>query len=447
MKKLLLVLFLPAVVFGQESNSQRLEKYIKAYSSVNEFSGTILIIKDDQPLVNESYGFADAEKKIPNTADTRFRIGSCSKQFTAIAILQLQEQGKLSVSDKLSSYFPAILKSDSITIDMLLTHRSGIHDYCNDEAYEKINNPSLTKQKVMEIIEKCPSDFSPGTRYQYSNSGYFILASIVEKASHQTFDQYINNHVFQKAKMYSSGVDHNDTLLPGKAKGYVSGNGKLTPAPYDNMDGAMGCGNLYSTVGDIYKYYLALEDTVLLSKKSRQQFLTPAVNNKIRGLTPASGRYAYGVIADTLENHAFVTHGGWVIGFTSDITIFFNDKALVVVLSNNESAAWALSRGLSAVLLHVPVIYPYKYKAITVETKSLEKFAGQYGAIKMYVRDNNLYLNDAAGPEGELRLIPETGTRFFYEGENDRQVEFSLNRNNKVIKSWLIASGIKHELK
>jgi CubicO group peptidase (beta-lactamase class C family) len=137
MVRLLILLLLSTFAFGQENDSLRLEKYIDAFSFVNEFSGTILVVKDNRPVILKACGFADAEKKIPNLVDTRFRIGSCTKQFTAIAILQLQEQGKLSVSDKLSKYFPKIPKSDSITIDMLLTHRSGVHDYANDNRFKK----------------------------------------------------------------------------------------------------------------------------------------------------------------------------------------------------------------------------------------------------------------------------------------------------------------------
>ena len=117
-----------------------------------------------------------------------------------------------------------------------------------------------------------------------------------------------------------------------------------------------------------------------------------------------------------------------------------------LLFSNNECSAWGLSQGLQAVLFNVPIVYPYKYKEIKVDPRSLEKFAGQYGAIKMFVRDNYLYLNNTSGGEGEKKLIPETATRFFYADENDRQVEFIVDKDNKVVKTWIIAGGIKHEL-
>lgn len=446
MKRFLTLLLLPTFLLGQNNASEQLDKYIKAFTTVHDFSGTILVVKNNKTLVKKSLGLSDIENNIPNTADTKFRIGSCSKQFTAIAILQLQEQGKLSVNDKLNKYFPDIPKSDSITLDMLLTHRSGIHDLYNDSTFRELNTPLLTKEKILEMIKSNPLDFQPGNRYHYTNSGYFLLALIIEKVSNEKFDYYINNRIFKKAKMFSSGVDHNDTILPNKAKGYENESGKYIPAHYDNMNSAMGCGNLYSTVNDIYSYFEALNNDILLTKKSRKLFLTPGEDNHTRGKTLFKGNYAYGVIIDTLAKHTLVTHGGWVYGFPSDITMCFNDEAVFVVFSNNDANVWSLSKGLQAVLFNVPVIYPYKYKEIKVDSKSLEKFVGQYGAIKIYIKDNHLRLNDTSGDDGEIKLIPETETTFYYEDENNRQISFSLD-NDKVIRTWLIEDGIKHELK
>ncbi len=446
MHKLLLLLFLPVFLFGQGAKTEQLEKYIHAFQEMNEFSGVIFVSKDDKTLIDRAHGFADLETKTPNTANTKFRIASCTKQFTAIAILQLQEKGKLSVSDKLSNYFPEIPESKNITLDMLLTHRSGIHDYCNDPAYEKLNTPALTRKKVFEKIKNDPRDFPAGSKYQYSNSGYFLLGLIIEKVSGQTYQQFLKRNVFEKAGMHSSGVDQDETDIPEKAKGYVNNNDKLEPAPYENMICNLGCGDIYSTVNDIYKYYLALNDTILLSKESRQLLLTPDRNNFMRGTTPSSGRYAYGVISDSLQGHAFVTHGGWGYGFKSDITMYMDDKALVVVFSNSEANVWNLSKGLQAVLLDVPVIYPYRYKEVKLDPKSFKKFVGQYGSIKIYSKCNRLYLIDVTSPEGEIKLIPETEQRFFFEGENNRQIEFSGD-DNEMIKAWIIASGIKHQLK
>src|SRR6202008_1611514 len=170
---------------------------------------------------------------------------------------------------------------------------------------------------VMQMIKNTPLDFPPGTRQQYSNGGYFLLASIIEKASGRSFDDFMNTNVFKKAKMTSSGVDHNDLVTANKAKGYVYENNNKVPGPYDSMDGVMGAGNIYSSANDIYNYYLPLNDTLFLSKRSRQQFRTPV---KVR--------YAYGVTSDTFQKQTCSDNPGGVTGFKSDITMYFNDNAL-----------------------------------------------------------------------------------------------------------------------
>jgi CubicO group peptidase (beta-lactamase class C family) len=348
------ILVVPVVLLGQERDSLRLENYFSNSNLSREFQGTILIVEKNKPLFAKSVGFANVERKLPNTETTKFRIGSCSKQFTAIAILQLQEQGKLSVSDRLSMYFPEVPGSTSITLDMLLTHRSGLHDFYNDSKYERLNTPKMTKSKIFEMITKSSLDYPPGTKYSYSNPGYFLLGQIIEKVSNQTFDEYIMQNVFEKAKMYDSGVDHNDSNVPDKAKGYILKRHGVKSAPFDNMDAIAGCGNLYSTSNDIYKYFIALNDTTLLSDRSRKQLITPPENNFVTFRKQSFGKYAYGVMADTLNSRPVVRHGGACYGFTSEITMYLKDEVLFVVLSNNEWDVRTLSRHMQSVLFNRP---------------------------------------------------------------------------------------------
>jgi CubicO group peptidase (beta-lactamase class C family) len=183
MIRLLTVFLLPAFVFAQKSESDRLENYLTAFRAVNEFSGVVLIVKENKIFLKKVFGFSDLENKIPNSTETRFRIASCSKQFTAIAIHQLQEKNKVSVTDLLSKYFPNIPGSSLITLDMLLTHRSGIHDLYADSAFPAINTPNLTVSKILEMMRKNNLDFPPGAKHSYSNSGYFLLSLIIEKVS------------------------------------------------------------------------------------------------------------------------------------------------------------------------------------------------------------------------------------------------------------------------
>jgi CubicO group peptidase (beta-lactamase class C family) len=447
MTRSLILSLVPFFILGQESDSLRLQKYIDSFATFDRFNGAILVAREGKAIYQNSFGFADMQSRQPNTGNTKFRIGSCSKQFTAIAILQLEELGKLSVKDKLSKYYPEFPGSANITIDMLLTHRSGLHDFYQDRKYAKLNTPALTRDRIIEMIKSAGLDFQPGTRYGYSNPGYFILGMIVEKVSNQTFDDYIRINILERAKMSSSGIDHNEIGVPNKAVGYVYDDDTWKPAPFDNMNGLMGCGNLYSTVTDMHRYFLALNDTLLLSAATRSRLLTAKADNVMLGNLPSNGRYAYGFMVDTLNDRLLVRHGGWCYGFKSDISMYQYEKVLVVVFSNDESDVWALSRGLQGVLLNVAMDYPHKYKEISVDASSLRKFAGQYGRVKIYKWGHNLYLNNTAGDDGRVKLVPETATRFSFEGENDRQVEFAVNETGKVTDSWLIASGIRYKLK
>jgi CubicO group peptidase (beta-lactamase class C family) len=446
-KNFMLLMLLPLFGMGQEVDSIKLSRYMDAFTAIHDFTGTVLVIKNDSTVFARSLGFADAGHLIPNSLDTKFRIGSCSKQFTAIAILQLQEQGKLSVKDKLSTYFADFPASDRITIEMLLTHRSGLNDFYQTDKYARLNSPSLTKEKIIELIKSSKLDFQPGTKYGYSNPGYFVLGLIVEKVSGTNFGDYINKNIFAKAKMNSSGVDHNETNIPGKAEGFVRGKKGIRPAPFDNMNAIFACGNLYSTANDLLKYFTALSDTVLLSNTSLKQLTTAAIDNVMPGSLPSSGRYAFGVMVDTLGGHCLTRHGGWCYGFKTDMTMFFREKVLVTVLSNYESNVWSLSRGMQAVLFNVPIEYPHTYNKVMLKSDSLKKFEGQYGRVKIFLKGADLYLLNTASDDDKIRLIPETQTKFSFEGENDRQIEFTVNVDGKIVNSWLLASGVRYILK
>jgi CubicO group peptidase (beta-lactamase class C family) len=446
-KNLLYLLCLPIIVIGQQNDSTKLSRYMDAFRSLHDFNGTVLAVKNDKPVFTRSFGFADPGHSIPNSTDTKFRIGSCSKQFTAISILQLQEQGKLSVKDKLSKFFPDFPASDIITIEMLLANRSGLNDFYQTDKYERLNSPSLTKEKIIELIRTCKLDFPPGTKYAYSNPGYFILGLIIEKASGVSFDEYITTNIFSKANMHSSGVDHNETDISNKATGFVPKGKGLAPAPFDNMACIQGCGNLYSTANDIQRYFYALKENILLSEKSRELLLTPLSENVMYGGLPLNGMYAFGLMIDTIGGHHFCKHGGWCYGFKSDISMFFQENVLVIVLSNYESDVWSLARGIQAVLFNVQMEYPRRYKEVSIKPKMLEKFAGQYGRIKIYMKGSHLYLINTVGDSDRIKLIPESETRFSFEGENDRQLEFSVDNNGKVVGSWLLASGVKYALR
>jgi len=210
------------VVSSNNNIKSRLTKYMDRYSSKNEFSGSILIAKDDEILLNKGYGTADYNKSIPNKPQTTFEIASLTKQFTATAILMLQEQKLLNVNDKLSKYIPDYPDGDNITIYNLLTHTSGIPEYLNyvDSIDTENHNLAYTPEELIELFKNEPFDFSSGTSFEYSNSNYILLGYIIEKVSNMKYEDYIENNIITPFKLTSTGFLSNETTSKNKSIGY-----------------------------------------------------------------------------------------------------------------------------------------------------------------------------------------------------------------------------------
>ncbi len=220
--RILTVLFLLITLFGraQKNYSSLLDNYMKAQESVNEFSGVALIAKDNKIIYRKAFGPANKEWNVPNTLQTKFRIGSLTKQFTAAAVLQLAEGGKLSLDDKLSKYFPDFPKGDSVTVHMLLTHTSGIKSYTNMPKFMSIASLPYPKDSVIAFFKNEPFEFSPGTNWNYNNSGYFLLGYIIEKVSGESYSEYVLRNVIKKADLENTVVDRLDSILINRAQGY-----------------------------------------------------------------------------------------------------------------------------------------------------------------------------------------------------------------------------------
>lgn len=437
MNKVFLLLFLPITLFAQTQESEKLDNYLKAQESVKGFSGAVLVMKQNKVVLRKGYGMADMEWNIPNTADTRFRVGSVTKQFTAACILQLEEEGRLSVTDKLSKYFPGYPKGDSITIHMLLNHTSGIANYTNIPEFMKVARLNLSKDSMVNFFKNRPFGFSPGTKFSYSNSGYFLLGIIIEKVSGLSYNAYLRQHIFNKLEMNESGVDRLDTILSKRAKGYSKAGKKFVNAEYISMDWPFSAGVIYSTLDDMYKWDRALYNNSVLSESSRKKMFTPGLSN-----------YGYGVNIDSLDGHPRIWHNGGIPGFLTNFSRFVKDDLCIVVFSNNETSADFLSLAISNIMFGEEVEAPYFHKEVKIDPALLDKFVGKYSAgliIEVIKKDNKLYRHRNGSPDIELK--PESPTKFFYDDETDRVLEFELDKDGKVAKIWFHNSGQKGELK
>src|SRR6478735_7206588 len=248
MRKICILLLFPFAVTAQKNYPQLLDQYMTAQNQVKGFAGTVLVMKQNKVLLRKSYGMADREWNIPNTPETRFEIGSATKQFTAASILQLAEQGKLSLDDKLSKFLPGFPKGDSVTIHMLLNHTSGIASYTSQPQFVSLAPLSLSKDSMISFFSSKPYSFSPGTRFLYNNSGYFLLGYIIEKVSGLSYSDYLKQNIFDKIGMTQTGVNKTDSVLYMRARGYAMAGKKVVNADNISMAWPFSAGALYSTV-------------------------------------------------------------------------------------------------------------------------------------------------------------------------------------------------------
>jgi D-alanyl-D-alanine carboxypeptidase len=346
------VLLLISVVAGAaEDLRTKMDAYLEAYSKVKGFMGTALVAQGGKVILDKGYGFANVELNVPNTPSNKFRLGSITKQFTAAAIMQLQEQGKLSVSDPACKYIdncPDTWKP--VTIQHLLTHTSGIPSYTSMPTFPtpKFMRIPMTPLEVLMLTRDRPLEFQPGEKWVYDNSGYIFLGCIIEKVSGQKYADYLKEHIFDPLDMKDSGYDDTRAILTGRAAGYDRGPKVYRNADYLDMSLPYAAGSLYSTVDDLYRWDRALYTEKVVSKKSYQAMITPVKNN-----------YGYGLMVAPVAGRKHVGHGGGINGFSTCIDRFPDDDAVVIVLSNVLQAnACRIGGGLASMVFGEKVDLP-----------------------------------------------------------------------------------------
>jgi len=395
-----------------------MDQIVQSYVADHKFMGTALVARGDQVLFNKAYGSANLEWNIPNTPDTKFRLGSVTKQFTAASILLLEERGKLSVNDPLKKFMPdAPAAWDKVTIFHLLTHTSGVADFTSLPDYPKIEPFATTSAKLVEVIRDKPNDFEPGSQCKYDNSGYVLLTYIIEKVSGDSYEKFVRENIFVPLGMKDSGYDSNSAIIPHRAAGYTAGRGGgMENAGFIHMTIPQGAGALYSTTGDLLKWEQALFGGKVLTAASLAKMTTPFKND-----------YAFGLGIETTGGHRRISHGGGIEGFNTDLAYYPDDKLTVVVLANlNGPAAGDIAGKLAAVAHGETVTLPNERKEITLDSKALSRFVGVYrmpGGDPMVVALDGNQLTTKLDGQSALPIFPQSETMFFLKAV-DAQVEF-----------------------
>jgi CubicO group peptidase (beta-lactamase class C family) len=333
---------------------EREDAYIARSVGVQSFRGAVLVGVDGKIAFEKAYGIANEEWNAPNTINTRFRIASLTKQFTAACILLLQERGRLSIQDPISRYLSGLPAAwQGITIHQLLTHTSGIPNYTNSLLIAKLNRTGATPQELIAQVTDKPLDFKPGTQWSYSNTGYVLLGMIIEKASGQTYADFLKSNIFDPLGMANSGYDSATPVIKERASGYQIKDGRIANAGYIDMTIPYAAGGIYSTVKDMFRWSEALAlNGKLLSAESLKEMFTEypeAVNQ--------GQHYGYGVVISRQKfGKLLYYHGGGVEGFSSSIQRYPAERVCIIILSNLDSyKPWDLGDHIAASLFRQPL--------------------------------------------------------------------------------------------
>ena len=423
---------------------KKLDDYLTSAHQAFKFNGMALVARKGEILLQKGYGFANVTTKTPNKPETKFPILSITKPFTAIAILKLQEQGKLSVQDKLTKYFPDYPHGHKIKIHHLLTHSSGIYNYTEPVGIEDsvlINNP-ISRQMVLDVFVDAPIEFAPGKGYNYNNSGYFLLGLIIEKVTGKPYETVIREMIFDPLRMTNSGFDFLGVADSLKAKGYEFLDAERI-VPYKHYDStfAYSAGSIYSTVGDMYKWAKAISGKQILREASWKLAFTDKVNG-----------YGYGWMIGHFFNHHYVRHSGGYPGYMSEF-IYYPEEDVTIILLNNfgtyDQMIWPVGMGIACIAHNMPYDNWKIRKPIKLSSQILGRYAGEYelkGDKRKFIielQDDRLFANIPGLPPFEL--FSESETVFYFWNFNS-EYTFITNDKNEVLKIMVREHGQDYEL-
>ena len=379
----LILAVIQSTALGQD-HAAKIQEVLALAHKYQQFNGTALVAENGRVVYKGAFGMANMEWGIPNTPDTKFRLGSITKQFTSMLIMQLVSQGKIKLDAKLTDYLPDYRKDtgEKVTIHNLLTHTSGIPSYTGLPNF--FQDVSRDPYKVADFVKKYASgdlEFEPGSKFSYSNSGYFLLGAVIERVTGKSYEQVLKENILDPAGMKNTGYDHHDTIIPKRASGYVrTGNGYIN-APYLDMSIPYAAGSLYSTVEDLYLWDQVLYTDKLLSAQLKQLMYKPFLENYA---------YGWGVTNASFKQNGqpvqVITHNGGINGFSTNIARYPNEKNLIVLLDNTSQNVQPLNDTIENILYNQPYELP-KMPIVsmlekTITEKGIEAGIAEYRDLK-----------------------------------------------------------------
>lgn len=308
--------------------SNGLNDYMEMLEKHQNFYGSVLVSKNGQILLNKGYGYSNLNQKIKNKAKTKFGIGSITKQFTAVGIMQLVEKDLIKVEDKISKHIPDAPYGEELTIYNLLTHTSGLSNYTNLKEFINDENKDREPKELVKSIENIPLKFIPGEEFEYNNTGYLLLGMIIENVSGKTFEEYINTNIFKPLNMKDTGISYGKNNEYPDATPYT---GNLYVKPVDDevvLSQSYGAGSMYSTVEDLYRWERSLNSEMLIKKESLKEIFKEHVS------MGGEASYGYGFMIEDTEVGKKYYHSGNTFGYSSNISRYVDEDLTIITLVN-----------------------------------------------------------------------------------------------------------------
>lgn len=428
----------PAAPVAAGVDPGRLDAQVTAAYAPGDPGAAVLVAQGDQVLLRKGYGLASVELGVPIEPDMVFRLGSITKQFTAVAILMLAEQGKLRLDQKVSETLPDYPKAqgEKVRIDHLLSHTSGIPSYTGIPEFWKHERKDLSAAEMFAFFAELPLEFTPGERFEYSNSGYYVLGQIIEKVSGESYADFVEKHIFTPAGMTASLYDNPLKRVPRRVAGHQMGeDGIYAPAPYLSMSGPYAAGALASTVDDLRRWNEALLAGKLISRASLEKAWTPYTLNDGK-----KSNYGFGWGIGQYAGQRLISHNGGIHGFTTSMLLFPEKQLTIAVLSNgNELDPELVSQRLAMTLFG----HQDEFKTIELPVETLAKFAGVYkisATSRRVVRLEGGKLVTSRDGGRSFPASPISATEFLYDGQNDR-FRFELDSAGKVTSMRMLRWG------
>jgi len=461
MKKLLFVAYMIAITAElcpaqSIKQTKRLDSVFTVLTNQNQFNGSVIIADKGKIILKKGYGFSNEQSKELNNPSTIFELASCSKQFTATAIVLLKRQGKLNYDDKISKYLPELNFWDKVTIQDLLRHTSGLPSFMFDMQKDWDQTKIATNADVINFYAKRKDTlmFEPKSRYQYSNTNYAILASIIERVSGKTYAEFLSQHIFKPLNMQSTFV-YNRRETPKKIKNYATGyvwannsfNKVVSEDPaYDdklvyNMDGVVGHAKVNSSVEDLFKWIISLRTNSLLTQKEFDEMTEVTQTSKGKSIA-----YGYGFDVSKKQDKFSFGHTGSWDGYTSFIYQNVIKDRSIIILENFNLGTYPF-KNINEILDNQPITLEFKPKVLQAENE-MTKFAGTYADEQdskekhiITYKEGHLFYNSSSA-KWDMRFFPISGNEYkgIRQGGADGILKFTKLDNGKM-KMEMLENG------